>query len=1113
MPIGDPAFFVLRTPLLPARELANWAEGARLGPETTKLLGDADFDSLWDRNIAILRDRLRTLVESPHIRQSLFLASPSLETGIEHWKADPDSKKGLQAERAIVRYFARMCGRATPFGIFSGSSVGSTKANSRSAGIELCSSTEYRTATRLDYEFLFGLTTEIVKNPEISLRLKYTANSSLYRLNGHWHYFETRQANNGETRQGNGDSGRTNHLVRLESDEYLEALLAQASEGHITGLDLIDILAVRFSAESIDKQDIEEFVREAINCQILVPAIVPNVTGPSALDTIIDQLDLIPEASGIARVLTGVRSAIAELDTRPVGTVVSNYKRIADDLRSLKAPLSMDRLFQVDMLKPVISSSLPPLMIESATQALEALCRISRPMDLTPIAKFRDEFTARYERAWVPLREALDDETGIGFGSSGTDASPLLRGLPVAPRRMREGPRLDRIDGFLAGRVEHSLQSGALQVDIKPEELPNADGVMDRLPGAFSILISVMAESQSQVADGNYKILLRSGVGPSGARLLGRFCMADSELERAVRQHLREEEAQDPDSIFAEIVHLPEGRLGNVMCRPVLRDYEICYLGRSGAPIEYQIPFDDLLVTVDSDQVLLYSRRLRKRVIPRLTNSHSYHQPRHAACYRFLGYLQQQWDAPLMFFDWGAMQQFTFLPRITVGKAILSLARWRINEREVDELSRETRSAGFRAFQQIRESKRLPRWLSLVEDDNALPVDLDNPLSVDACLQVLKRHRSGVLQELFPPELQEFVRGPEGGFYHEIILPFVHQPSVASKQTRAAAEKIRSGPITPYSKTERVFVPGESWLYFKVFSGPSVLDTVLTRSIPPLLNQLRADGHILKWFFIRYPDPQHHLRFRFQVRSRHSAHETFDACMDRFGELLRAGDVHSIQLDTYTREIERYGGHNGMLVAEEVFCNDSDAVLRILASLDGDRGLELRWKIALMGIDGILSDFGMDLDEKLSIVRELRDAFQTEHGMTPELKGKVGDRFREERNNLRFILSGDRVQDAQITNAQEAFADRSKASATAFSSLRTLLDRGELRSTARELSSHYVHMHVNRLLRSNWRPHEAVLYDFLHRLYNSRREVQQSGRGNGLNAMVSSDQQTSVVGN
>src|SRR5204862_3362406 len=133
--------------------------------------------------------------------------------------------------------------------------------------------------------------------------------------------------------------------------------------------------------------------------------------------------------------------------------------------------------------------------------------------------------------------------------------------------------------------------------------------------------------------------VLHSASGPSGARLLGRFCHADDELRRLVRAHLAAEEAVRPDRVFAEVVHLPEGRGGNILSRPVLRGYEIPYLGRSGTPPSRQLPLSDLLVSVKDERIVLSSRRLGREVIPRLTTAHN-HAGHGLGVIRFLCALQ-----------------------------------------------------------------------------------------------------------------------------------------------------------------------------------------------------------------------------------------------------------------------------------------------------------------------------------------------------------------------------------------------------------------------------------------------------------------------------------------
>ena len=67
-----------------------------------------------------LRERLKATVQQPDVREAIFVATPSLDSSLESWFQDPDSKRGQKVERALVRYFVRMAARPTPFGLLSG---------------------------------------------------------------------------------------------------------------------------------------------------------------------------------------------------------------------------------------------------------------------------------------------------------------------------------------------------------------------------------------------------------------------------------------------------------------------------------------------------------------------------------------------------------------------------------------------------------------------------------------------------------------------------------------------------------------------------------------------------------------------------------------------------------------------------------------------------------------------------------------------------------------------------------------------------------------------------------------------------------------------------------
>jgi thiopeptide-type bacteriocin biosynthesis protein len=120
---------------------------------------------------------------------------------------------------------------------------------------------------------------------------------------------------------------------------------------------------------------------------------------------------------------------------------------------------------------------------------------------------------------------------------------------------------------------------------------------------------------------------------------------------------------------------------------------------------------------------------------------------------------------------------------------------------------------------------------------------------------------------------------------------------------------------------------------------------VLVGSVPGLVKAGFSRRLISSWFFLRYSDPGEHLRIRFRCADAGSCGEVIRLSSEAFGPAVKRGSIWKVQLDTYEREVERYGGLEGILAAEEVFCADSDAVLELLCGLEGDPGLEARWPI------------------------------------------------------------------------------------------------------------------------------------------------------------------------
>src|SRR5262249_13794663 len=136
-----------------------------------------------------LREFLHQAFSRPDLRDALFVASPDLDEFFEVWRQAPESKRGLRVEQALVRYFSRMAGRPTPFGLFAGVSVGELHGETHLA-IE--GRAAYQRHSRLDMDYLFALTDALGRDPELRHVFHYRANPTLYRAAGRWRYVESR---------------------------------------------------------------------------------------------------------------------------------------------------------------------------------------------------------------------------------------------------------------------------------------------------------------------------------------------------------------------------------------------------------------------------------------------------------------------------------------------------------------------------------------------------------------------------------------------------------------------------------------------------------------------------------------------------------------------------------------------------------------------------------------------------------------------------------------------------------------------------------------------------------------------------------------------------------
>ncbi|HJX27586.1 MAG TPA: thiopeptide-type bacteriocin biosynthesis protein, partial [Thermoanaerobaculia bacterium] len=490
---------------------------------------------------------------------------------------------------------------------------------------------------------------------------------------------------------------------------------------------------------------------------------------------------------------------------------------------------------------------------------------------------------------------------------------------------------------------------------------------------------------------------------------------------------------------------------------------------------------------------------LGREVVPRLTSAHNYRRGS-LGVYRFLCMLQTQGAQGGVAWTWGALDGAPFLPRVTAGRLVLARASWSVTGDEIKEIVKLEGAARFAAVRAWRERRRFPRLVTLADGDNELLVDLDNVLSVDTFLDLLEERDRARLLELFPGPDRLCARGPEGRFVHELLIPFIAPPpQTAARAVRREGTETPS-PVAPEAPPapaiRRSFPPGSEWLYVKLYTGTATADGLLRDVVGPTVREALATGAADSWFFIRYADPQWHLRVRLHGDPGALHGQVLPSLQDSIAELLADGRLWKVQLDTYEREVERYGGPQGMELSERLFQVDSDAVLDIIEMLAGDEGADVRWRLALLGTDLLLSDLGLSPETRRTVVERLRSSFWREFSGSKPLRVQLDQKLRAERRDLIHMLEtgiGAAAADSPLAPALAVFERRSRAFAPVVEELKRREGEGRLTVSVADMASSFVHMFVNRMVRSAARAHEVVLYDFLHQLHESREARKRKG--------------------
>jgi thiopeptide-type bacteriocin biosynthesis protein len=243
------------------------------------------------------------------------------------------------------------------------------------------------------------------------------------------------------------------------------------------------------------------------------------------------------------------------------------------------------------------------------------------------------------------------------------------------------------------------------------------------------------------------------------------------------------------------------------------------------------------------------------------------------------------------------------------------------------------------------------------------------------------------------------------------------------------------------------------------------------------VQQLLKTQIVQAFFFVRYKDTDPHLRLRFRGNPHLEFYQYVVRATERaLQQSIEAGIVYRVQVDTYQRELERYGTEH-IDRCETLFHYDSLSTLSFLTQTGDVFDENTRFAFAVRKIDVLLTDAGLSVDACLTMITQLKESFFQEFGGRSELRQQLNEKYRTYRPLLTQALS-------EQFSVDEDVYDWRQQQAALLRQLGEAIGPGE---AWQNILKSLVHMLINRLFPSKQRAYELVLYHCLTKHYDSVR--------------------------
>ncbi|MCR3761350.1 lantibiotic dehydratase [Clostridium felsineum] len=1037
-------FFMIRTPLLPINS----------------------YDNIFNNNLdeeSIIKELIK-ISKDPIIRESIAVASLDLLNSLDKLETCTNKKEKNQIISSLLKYFIRMTTRTTPFGEFSGVTLGKF---SEKTDIELESIHNFVKRARPDMEWIYKLINILEKDKEILNNLMIYWNSIVSFVGSRVEipYLSIYTQENSE----DIDDGDT---ASIRASKVVKYVWKNTKRG-IKYIDLVNLLKKEY--EGVNEEKIEKLLKQLLSKEVLITNLRPPLDIISPYEYILNKIEDMKVSKKYIYKLKKIDNLIREYNTLPIGEGEKKYINIVNEMKNI---VNSKNYLQVDLKLKTRNTFLNKNIANELSKTSEIMCKISSIRDETQnMVDYRNDFIARYgEEREIPILELINSDKGIGFPSSyNMHSAKKLYHEKESDNNYKKIVQKSLYKIFRA--VKNKEKSVVIDYDeIKEIEIKEA--TFKNMPTSFEIYALIRSKSKEDIDKGNYKLFIGPCIGSDSAgKTFGRFTdILDNEIYEKFDYINRIEKGHlSSNKVFAQLVFAPnKGAVGNICLTSNIRDYEIVISTASSIHESKLININDLVVGVNKGGLYLRSRLLNKEVI--VTTNNMFNRKMMPNICRFLLDISDCRKIP--WFSAGSLfnftDQFPYVPRIEIGKVVISPQSWRLSEITLGiKLKNINEEEFLKSIFSWKAEWNVPKYVYQVEADNRLMFNLENKVHIKELLNILKKKKNIMIQAVECDFDNCFVYNEKGKYVSEIVVPIIkNNIKISSNKFNF---NIKESNIDTLD-SRRTFFPGSEWLFLKLYGNYSRENELIGFELNEITKELMDENLIQQFFFMRYKDTYNHIRLRFKGNPEILYGKVLRKLNNWFDRLKENGLLTKVEIGTYEREIERYGGIQLIDYAEKVFFYDSQVVSNILY-LKGIHELDMDYEqIAICSIISYLEDFNIPYMNQIELLNMVTNQSEYREGFKKKREqytfiGNSNNNF----ENLRKTQEGRMLYSIlqKRTSAVKEYALKIEEESK----------NGNLANSKLGIYLSILHLHCNRLFGINREKEKEVISYARHTLY------------------------------